>query len=101
MLFGGGGAPEPAVVGNVDEQLGAVRGKAADFSGVDCFVTDEGAVSEAAGQFSDGVVGTFAEATDFAGDAGDDAMDQRERLVFAEWNEMDFVVGEDGAAVVI
>ncbi len=38
---------------------------------------------------------------DFLGDAVDDGVDEREGFVFAEWDEVNFVVGKNAMAVII
>ncbi len=44
---------------------------------------------------TDRMLAAFAEAAYFVGETGSDAVDQRERLVFAERDQMNFVVGEN------
>src|ERR1700719_3815295 len=99
MLLWRGGAAKPAIVGDVDEEVGAVDGEAPHFVGKNCFVTNEHAERETSGKLADGIVRALAEATNFVRKAGRDAMDQREGFVLAEWDEMHFIVGERMLAV--
>src|SRR5258708_21422074 len=66
---------------------------------MDGFVADKDAESFPAWKLAHHVLVPFVETAHVAGDAGNDAMDQREWLVFAERNEMDFVVDEDALAL--
>ncbi len=77
----------------------ASGGKAADFAGIDGFVADKDAESFPAWKLAHHVLVPFVETAHVAGDAGNDAMDQRKWLVFAERNEMNFVVDEDALAL--
>ena len=99
MLLGRGGTAEPAIVGNIDEEIGGVDGKAANFVGKNRFVADEDAEAVPTGKVADGMVAAFAEAAYFVGETSGDTMDERERLVFAERDEMDFVVRENSLAL--
>src|SRR6516164_4634917 len=101
VLFGGFGLPEPAVVRDVDQQFSAPRNKGAHFHGVNCFVADEDGKGVAVREFADGAIFALVEAAHFFRDAGDDLMDKRKRLVFAERNKMNFVVRKNALTVVV
>src|SRR5258708_39792624 len=66
---------------------------------MDGFVADKDAESFPAWKLAHHVLVPFVETAHVAGDAGNDAMDQRKWLVFAERNEMNFVVDEDALAL--
>src|SRR5437899_7314493 len=99
MLFRGGGASKPAVVRNVNEQLRPACCKPAHFTGKDRLVTDKDAESISTWKLPHDILVPFVEAAYIAGHAGDYMMDQGKRLVFAEGNEMNFVIDENGLAL--
>src|SRR5271170_3698197 len=99
MLLRGGGVAEPAVIRNVHEELGAIGGETADFSGIDGFVANKHAERIAVGKMRDGIGFSLAKAAHFAGNVGYYAMDERKRLVFAEGNEVHFIVGKNAVAL--
>src|SRR5438876_12128086 len=99
MLFGGGGSPEPPVIGNVEEQLRSTCGKAAQFAGIDSFVTDKHAEGIPVRKLDNNVLVSFVEAAHVAGDASDHAMDRGKRLVLAEGKKMDLVIYESTLAL--
>ncbi len=88
MLFRGGGAAEPSVVRNIDQQVRAPGGEVANLSREDGFVTNEAPKGVAAGKMRDGILAALAEASHFIGEAGHHAMNQREGLVFAKWAQI-------------
>ena len=65
VLLRRGGAAEPAVVGNIDEEIGGVDGKAANFIRKNRFIADEYTEAEATGKMTDCMVAAFAEAAYF------------------------------------
>ena len=99
MLLGGSGTAEPAVIRNVEEELCATGGETAHFARVDCFITDKDTKGMSMGKLAHDVLVSFVEAANVAGYTGDDAVDQRERHIFAKGNEMDLVVDEDTLAL--
>src|SRR5258706_15423574 len=99
MLFRRGGASKPAVVRNVNEQLRPACCKPAHFTGKDRLVTDKDAESISTWKLPHDILVPFVEAAYIAGHAGDYMMDQGKRLVFAEGNEMNFVIKENAPAL--
>src|SRR5260370_20815657 len=101
MLLGGGGAAEPRVIGNVEEELRSTCGKAAHFAGIDGFITDKNAEGIPVRKLADNVLVSFVEAAHIVSDAADHAMDQWKRLILAEGNKMDFVIYEYTLALTV
>src|SRR5256885_1016187 len=99
MLLGGGGAPEPSVIGNVDVKLSAIGSEAANFSRIDSLVANKCAERESAREMPNGILRALAKAADFAGDAGHHAMNQGKRLVLAKGHEVNLVIGKDVLAL--
>ena len=91
MLGPGAGVAVPAVVRDVDEDLGAFGGELADFAGEDGFVADEDAEFVVSGS-ERGARGAMGKIANRFGESGGEREDVAEGDVLAEGDEMDFVV---------
>src|SRR5438309_475625 len=84
---------------NIDEHLRTIRRKVAHFAGKNSFVADDSAECVPARKLPHDVLVSFVKAAHLSGDARHQTMNQRKRLVFAEWHKMDLVVHEDAPAL--
>src|SRR6202051_2530880 len=95
MLTRGGGTPEPAVIRNIHQQRRAFRGEVPNFSGINSCVANKYSQRIPARQRTYSVGLAFAKSAHFIRHAIHHFMNQRERLVLAKGNQVDFVVGEN------
>src|SRR3984957_6171917 len=103
VLPGGAGVAVPAVVADVDENFCAERGELANFVGEDGFIADEDAVAVMlavrAGEKKDFVHVAASELGDAAGEFLGEEEELLEWNVFAEGDQVDFVVAANGGAI--
>src|ERR1700682_486504 len=99
MLLRCGRAAKPPVVGNVHKKLRAIDGEAPNFVRKNRLVTNKYRKGVSARQRGDGVGLSFVEAADFVGNAVDQAMGQRKRLILSKGHEMNLVIRKDSPAL--
>src|ERR1700719_3240768 len=95
MLARGGGTPEPAVIRNVHQQCRAFRGEVPNFSGINSFVANKYSQRIPARLRTYSVGLGFAKSAHFIRHAIHYFVYQRESLVLAKRNQVDFVVGKN------
>src|SRR5580765_136551 len=99
MLFGSRRLSEPAVIGNVDQEIGAFCSKFANLARINSFVTDIYTEFVTARQNSDRRGSSLVKAADFIGDALHYVVNQRKWLVLAERHQVTLVVTKNPLAV--
>src|SRR5256885_9369731 len=92
MLLRRGGFSEPAVIGNIDQQICVAIRKLANLAGINRLVANVSAKLKSIRQRSDNSVRSLAKSADFARYAHHHAMNKRKRFVLAERNQMHFVI---------
>src|SRR2546421_2718340 len=97
MLLRRGGFSEPAIVGNIDQQIRAEVRKLANLSGINRLVANVSAKLKSIRKSSDNAICSLTKSADFARYTRHHAMNQRKRLVLAERYEMHLVIHKNAS----